>query len=191
MAVAVPPYLPWLIAVPLIVWRMYGRIKRNIGRQVLGKRRPWVTLTLFPLFVILIGMGAVARHHPEHLWSIAAGLILGAALGVFGTKHTKFEHTPDGMFYTPNAHLGIALSVLLIGRIGYRFFQIYSMDPGAQPNPADFSSSPLTLGIFGLLAGYYILYAVGLIRYRHRVERELPQTPSPPTSSPSPPTDGA
>lgn len=189
MAVAPPTYLPWLIAIPIVIWRMYGRIKRNVGRQVLGKRRPWVTLTLFPVILILIGMGQVAQHHPEHLWSIAGGLILGAALGVFGTKHTKFEHTPEGMFYTPNAHLGIALSVLLIGRIGYRFFQMYSMDPGARPNPADFSSSPLTLGIFGLLAGYYMLYAVGLIRYRHRAELQPPDAPS--STPPPPTTDGA
>jgi hypothetical protein len=178
-----PNVLPWLIIVPLIVWRMYGRIRRNIGRQVLGKRRPWVTLTLFPVLIILIGMGALA--HPERLWGMAAGLILGAALGVFGTKHTKFEHTSEGMFYTPNAHLGIALSVLFIGRIGYRMFQLYSMDPGAQPNPNDFASSPLTLAIFGLLAGYYISYAVGLIRYRHRAEQEPPTTPPPAAAPPA------
>jgi hypothetical protein len=181
MAVAPPAYLPWLIAVPLIVWRTYGRIRRNVGRQVLGKRRPWVTLTLFPLIILLIGGGAVAAGHAEKLWGIVAGLVLGAALGVFGTKHTKFEHTSEGMFYTPNAHLGIALSLLFIGRIGYRMFQLYSMDPGAQPNPADFSSSPLTLGIFGLLAGYYMLYAVGLIRYRLKAEKE-PPTPAAPTA---------
>ena len=190
MQAGTPNLLPLLVFVPLVIWRMYSRIKRNIGRQTLGKWRPWFTLTLFPALVILISMSTMAQ--PVKLLAMAGGILAGAVLGVFGTKHTKFEHTSEGMFYTPNAHLGIALSVLLIGRIGYRFFQIYSMDPGATPNPGDFSSSPLTLGIFGLLAGYYMLYAVGLIRYRHRAEQQQPDAPSPPSSPSSPPpTDGA
>jgi hypothetical protein len=182
-----PNVLPWLIIVPLIVWRMYGRIRRNIGRQVLGKRRPWVTLTIFPVVVILLGMQTMAhpQQMPALLSGLVAGLVAGAALGVFGTKHTKFENTTEGMFYTPNAHLGIALSVLFMGRIGYRLFQLYSMDAGARPNPNDFASSPLTLAIFGLLAGYYISYAVGLIRYRHRAEQEPPAA-TPPAAPPPP-----
>jgi hypothetical protein len=72
------------------------------------------------------------------------------------------------MFYTPNAHLGIALSLLLAARVIYRMLQIYSSDPGAQLATPDFARSPLTLAVFGLLAGYYVAYAVGLIRWRHR-----------------------
>jgi hypothetical protein len=57
---------------------------------------------------------------------------------------------------------------LLILRVGYRFFQnsFASPDtslppPGVGPGSA---GSPLTLLIFGTLAGYYVSYAVGLIR---------------------------
>jgi hypothetical protein len=32
----------------------------------------------------------------------------------------------------------------------------------------DFTRSPLTLLIFGVLAGYYMTYAVGLLRWRKR-----------------------
>ncbi|HTU66529.1 MAG TPA: hypothetical protein VMF52_11310 [Steroidobacteraceae bacterium] len=170
MAAAAPSFLPLLVFVPLFLWRMYSRIKRNIGRQKFVTWRPWVTLTLFPVLLILIGMGSLP--HPERLLAMAGGLIAGAVLGVFGTKHTKFENTPEGIFYTPNAHIGIALSVIFLGRMAYRMWQLYSMDPTAQPNPADFASSPLTLSIFGLLAGYYMTYAVGLIRYRMTDERE-------------------
>jgi hypothetical protein len=164
---AVPPnYLPWLvIAVPLVVWRVYSRIKRNIGRQPLSKWRPWFTMTLFPLLVILISMGAVSQ--PLKLLAMVGGIAAGAVLGVFGTRHTKFENTPQGIFYTPNAHIGIALSVIFLGRLAYRMFQIY---PDGHTNPADLST-PLTLSIFGLLAGYYVTYAIGLVRYKASVER--------------------
>ena len=174
-----PTFLPYfIIAVPIIVWRMYSRIRRNIGRQHLTKWRPWVTMTLFPLIIVLISLGAATQ--PMRLLAMAAGIAAGAALGVFGTKHTKFENTPEGIFYTPNAHIGIALSVIFFARVVYRMFQLYSLDPNAQPNPNDFASSPLTLSIFGLLAGYYVTYAIGLVRYKKGVERgEAPTTPAP------------
>jgi hypothetical protein len=168
--------IPLLVIVPVIIWRMYSRIKRNIGRQTLGKWRPVVTLTIFPLILVLVSLGAFA--HPVRLLGILAGLVAGAVLGVFGTRHTKFENTPDGIFYTPNAHIGIALSVIFAGRVVYRLFQLYSMDPNVQPNPADFASSPLTLSIFGLLAGYYMMYAFGLIRYRNDIARKAESPPA-------------
>jgi hypothetical protein len=169
MQAAAPNFLPLLIFVPLVAWRMYSRVKRNIGRQHLTRWRPWITLTIFPVIVILISLGAVSQ--PMRLLAMAGGIVAGALLGVFGTKHTKFESTPEGIFYTPNAHIGIALSVIFLGRVVYRMFQLYSMDPNVQPNPADFASSPLTLSIFGLLAGYYVTYAIGLIRYKTSLER--------------------
>jgi hypothetical protein len=172
-----PNFLPFLFIVPIIIWRMYSRIKRNIGRQTLGKWRPWVTLTIFPVIVILISLGAISQ--PMRLLAMAGGMVAGAVLGVFGTRHTKFENTPEGIFYTPNAHIGIALSVIFLGRVVYRMFQLYSLDPNAQPNPNDFASSPLTLSIFGLLAGYYVTYAIGLIRFQHAVRATGAADPGP------------
>jgi hypothetical protein len=134
-------------------------------------------MTLFPVIVILISLGAISQ--PVRLLAMAGGIVAGAVLGVFGTRHTKFENTPEGIFYTPNAHIGIALSVIFMARVVYRMFQLYSMDPNAQPHPNDFASSPLTLSIFGLLAGYYVAYAIGLVRYKAGVERDA--TPPPPT----------
>src|SRR3954470_9013530 len=131
---AAPNHLiPLLVIVPVIIWRMYSRIKRNIGRQTLGKWRPWVTLTLFPAILIVISFGSF--QHPARLWGMAAGLVAGVLLGVFGTRHTKFENTPQGLFYTPNAHIGIALSVIFAARVVYRLFQLTSMEPNVQPNP--------------------------------------------------------
>jgi len=169
MAAGAPTILPFLFVIPIVIWRMYSRVKRNIGRQHLSKWRPWLTLTLFPVIVILISLGAVSQ--PVRLLAMGGGIVAGAVLGIFGTKHTKFENTSEGIFYTPNAHIGIALSVIFLGRVVYRMFQVYSMDPGAPFNPNDFASSPLTLSIFGLLAGYYVTYAIGLIRYKMSVER--------------------
>ena len=162
--------LPILIMLPLIAWRAYSRVKRNIGRQTLSKRRPWVTMVIFPLLIVLLSFGAYSHHRPA-LFAAMAGVIAGGiVLGIYGLRHTKFDATPEGLFYTPNAHIGIALSVLFIGRVIYRMFVLYSMNPYAPQSSSDFAASPLTLGIFGLLAGYYVTYAIGLVRWRQSVE---------------------
>jgi hypothetical protein len=158
--------LPFLVLVPLVAWRMYSRIKRNVGRQTLSRWRPWVTIGIFPLLIVLLAVGAYSHHRPALFAAMAGGIVGGIVLGFYGNKHTRFEVTPNGLFYTPNAHIGIALSVLFIGRVVYRMFVLYSMNPYAPQSPTDFAASPLTLGIFGLLAGYYVTYAIGLIRWR-------------------------
>ena len=171
MQAPAPNLYPFLIIIPLVVWRMYSRIKRNIGRQTLSKVRPFITMAIFPLLAVLLGWQALGHGRPELLYALAGGIVGGAVLGYYGIRHTIFEATPQGLFYTTNAHIGIALSVLLIGRLLYRLFVMYSANPYAQTAPDDFAASPLTLGIFGLLAGYYVTYAVGLTRWRLSVEK--------------------
>ena len=98
--------------------------------------------------------------------------MFGSLLGVYGLCQTRFESTPQGLFYTPQAHLGIALSLLLIGRLLYRLIELYALDTTAPRGAPEFAQSPLTVAIFGLLASYYIAYAVGLVRWRNRVGRD-------------------
>lgn len=166
MPAPAPSSLMFLVLVPLLLWRMYSRFRRMVGRQRLSKIRPWITLTVFPLIVLLLAVAASA--HVERLAILAVGLAGGAGLAVYGLRMTRFEPTPQGLFYTPNAHLGIALSLMFLGRIVYRVFEVYTQG-AARGGGADFARSPLTLAVFGLLAGYYIGYAIGLVRWRQRV----------------------
>ena len=87
---------------------------------------------------------------------------------------TRFEVTPAGLFYTPNAYLGAALSVLLIARIAWRYAQIYAAQGPLDASPAEFGRSPLTLLIFGMLAGYYTVYSAGLLRWSRSAGPTLP-----------------
>jgi len=155
-----------VLILALVAWRLYARSRRLIGRQSLSKWRPWVTVTLFPLLLAVLGI--LSRHQPPVLWALGGGAVAGIGLGILGLKLTKFETTPTGVFYTPSAHLGIALSTLLVLRVGYRVIQgSPSVNAGAPP--ASYWSSPITLLIFGTLALYYVTYAVGLIRWSHRI----------------------
>ena len=153
----------------LIGWRMYSRIRRMIGRQHLAPRRPWVTVIVFPLLMLTLGIGAF--HQSATTFALLAGIGIGVALGIYGLQLTKFERTSEGLYYTPNAHIGIALSVLFAGRVLYRLAQTFLDGPVPAP-PGQIASSPLTLTIFGTLSGYYVSYAIGLLRWSRRVARE-------------------
>ena len=158
----------------LVGWRVYSRVKRMVGRQRLSRVRPWVTLCVFPLLVAVLLIASAS--HPLAALALVAGVLGGAALGWYGLRLTKFEVTPVGLFYTPSAHLGIALSLLLIARIGYRAAYLYFVPEAIQGGI--FVRSPLTLLIFGTLAGYYIAYAIGLLRWRRRVSLASPPVDS-------------
>lgn len=157
--------------VPLIGWRLYSRVRRLIGRQRSRAWRHWTAAVMFPLVAVMLAFAAAAR--PAALGMLAGGLAAGAALGIWGLRLTRFEHTAEGYFYTPSAHIGMALSALLAARIAWRLFEL-GQGVAAAGNP-DFARSPLTLAVFGTLAGYYATYAVGLIRWRRSAERRQAQ----------------
>ena len=177
-----------LALTPFILWRIYSRFRRAVGRQRLSKYRAPITLTLFGL--ILIAVGTASWNQPWRLMWLAGAFASGACLGVYGLQKTRFEPTRQGLFYTPCAPLGIALALLFVARVAYRLFEVYVSDPGAPRSPEEFSRSPLTLAVFGLLAGYYMCYAIGLARWRARViaakrlreERAASSAPSTPNS---------
>jgi hypothetical protein len=159
------PALGLLLLVPLVAWRMYARFRRMVGRQRLSRVRPWIHLTLFPALLFLLGW--LSQGRMDALAWLAGSVALGALLAQYGLSRTQFEATPRGLYYTPHAPLGIALSVLFAGRILYRVYEVVS----AGPRAADFARSPLTLAVFGLLAGYYVAYAIGLLRWRRAHQR--------------------
>jgi hypothetical protein len=148
----------------LILWRFYWRIRRMIGRQKLSRVRPWITVCVFPILMVLLAVAS--RGRPLSLSALGGGIAAGVGLGLYGLRITKFENTPEGLYYTPSAHVGIALSLLLAARIIYRLIQIYSgggLPPDAQMT---YATTPVTMLIFGTLAGYYVTYAIGLLRWR-------------------------
>ena len=129
--------------------------------------RSWIAVCVFSGLIAFLLLTSFASAGSG--LAIMVGVALGTGLGVYGLRLTKFEQTPRGLFYTPNAHLGVALSLLFVGRIAYRAAQLYFSSGSLVGRPTDFARSPLTLLIFGVLAGYYVTYAVGLLRWRARV----------------------
>jgi hypothetical protein len=153
-----PPAIPILFA-GLIVWSLYRRVRRNIGRQPLHPRRAITSIVILSLVSVLI-IGT-ASQNTNLLLGFGGGLLPGMLLGMVGLRLTRFETTAEGHFYTPNTHIGIALSVLFAGRIAYKL--IAGSNAATAQNPATPFQSPLTLFIFGLTVGYYIVYQIGIL----------------------------
>jgi uncharacterized membrane protein len=157
---------------PLIGWSLYRRVRRMLRRQRLTRVRPWVTLTVFPLLVGLLAMTAFVPPNPQphKLAWLAAGLVLGGAAAVFGLKRTRFESTAEGLFYTPDARVGIAISALIVARVVYRVGHLLVVGPDPAEGTA-FALSPYTLIPVGAFSGYFLVYAAGLLRARSRMLR--------------------
>jgi hypothetical protein len=166
---ASPTLAPFLGAAALVAWIIFSRVRRMVGRQKLVPLRQWTTIVLFSFLIALTLIVSFVR--PQNALTLAGGVAIGAVLAIYGLRLTKFENTAAGLFYSPNAYLGIVLSLLFVGRLAYRALQLHAASDLATAQPADFMRSPLTLAIFGMLASYYVAYAVGLIRSSSRFRR--------------------
>jgi hypothetical protein len=164
----------------LLVFLVYRRFRRNFGQQPLRPVRMRVRA------VLLLVIGSLLL--PESLRSttfIAAllgGLSAGIALAVWGAARTRFLRVADRLYYIPHTYTGIAVSLLFLGRLVYRLIQAYgdahagrvaALDPASQPfGAAGMLRSPLTLGLFYLLVGYYVCYYGIVLRKAKRVAAE-------------------
>ena len=157
---------PYLVAA-LVVWSLYRRTRRSFGRQRVTEGRMWFRIGIFTVITVLVAVGTAAAHNLEVLGGLVAGIACGAALGYVGLRHTKFEVTAQGRYYTPHTYIGLAITALFVGRIIYRFLSVYDgrVPAGAATGGfAAYQANPFTLAVFGVLVGYYVLYYLGVLQ---------------------------
>ncbi|MGH8026377.1 MAG: hypothetical protein ACREO0_06575 [Pseudoxanthomonas sp.] len=158
MPAAVLPVLTPYLATAGIGWLYYRRIRRSFGRQLWQPKRTIARLVLVSLVAASLVCAAVFLPHVGT--GIAIGAVLGAVLGVFGLKHTHAQATDGQRYYTPNPWIGGGLSLLLLGRLAWRWSQGALSGGAAQ---AGQQLSPLTLGIAATLIAYSLVYTSGLL----------------------------
>jgi hypothetical protein len=159
---AIPAPVVAVALVPLVAWRLYSRIKRLTTRQRSKTWRHRTTLVFFPLLLVMVGLAALGN--PWTLGLLGAGVVAGSVLGSVALAKSTFEQVDGEFYFTPHAHIGAVVALLFIGRMAWRAWEFYST--GGTMMGHDFVRSPLTLAVFGILAGYYMTYAVGLLRWR-------------------------
>jgi len=163
-----PNVIAPLVIAPLIVWRLYARMRRNFGRQPIQPKRMWTRVAIFSVIALLVATQGLLD--PRLAVGLTAGLVGGVALGIVALKLTRFEIDGRNDCYFPNPWIGMALTALFLGRLLYRFMVLYpEMSHGAAGGFGAYQRSPLTMAILGLLLGYYIAYYAGLLIHHRRV----------------------
>ncbi|HSM99663.1 MAG TPA: DUF1453 domain-containing protein [Rudaea sp.] len=160
-----PKFVTPTLVAAFVLFAIYRRVRRNIGRQRVHPVRMRSRIILLGVVGGLVLAGAT--RNLQLFEGMLAGIAGGTALAWLGLRHTQFETTEQGSFYTPHTWIGLAVSALLIGRIAYRFMVVYPMahaasQAGANPFAA-YQRSPLTLAIFGIVIAYYIAYYAGVL----------------------------
>jgi len=150
-----------VVVVGVVALRMYGRMRRNIGRQTLQPKRLVTRIVIYAVVTLALAVFAMTMNQ-RLLLGLGGGLALGVPLAFLGLSLTRFESTAEGRFYTPNPYIGGALTILLAGRLVYRLVVLSDISHNPTQPPA-LMQSPLTLCVFGLLAGYYIAYSIGVL----------------------------
>jgi hypothetical protein len=157
------PHFATILIIGIFAWSIYRRVRRNIGRQPLHPGRAKRSIVIFSFVSSVIVYTSL--QNANLLLGFGGGIALGALLGFAGLKLTRFETTDAGHFYTPNTHIGVALSVLFVGRVAYKL--IAAGDAAPAQNPATPFQSPLTLFILGLTVGYCLVYQTGILIHNH------------------------
>jgi cytochrome b561 len=172
-----------VVIAALVIWRIALRVKRLTSRQPV---RLWsLRLRAVFLFVFAIAAGLISARQPLVLAALCLGIAGGVAAGIYGLRGSTFENTANGLFYTPHRGLGAIIALIFVARIGYRFFHVLVHGPAARNTQAATDTfqaldlTPLTMGLFGLLAGYVVCYSIGILRWRERAQVEPAAAPVP------------
>jgi hypothetical protein len=156
---------PFLIAL-LVLFVIYRRFRRSFGQQPLRPVRMQVRIVV--LLVIGSLLLTVVFRSAAFIFAVLAGIVAGVALALWGAARTRFQRVSGQLYYVPHTYTGIAVSFLFLGRLVYRFIQVTGNAHaihGAAPDaasqgfaPAGLLQSPLTLGLYFVLMGYYVCY---------------------------------
>jgi len=161
-----------LIMAPLMVFAVWRRVRRTFGPQPIQRKRMMLRIGFLALAGVLIASLGVLNL--RLLEGLLGGVAIGAVLGLLGLNLTRFERNAAGAdVYIPNPWIGGLLTVLLLGRLIWRFTVLGTQaGAAAAPHAPQFGDSPLTLLVFGLMIGYYIAYYTGLLIHHRRFEQE-------------------
>ena len=175
---------PFLIAA-LTVFVIYRRLRRSFGQQQLRRVRMQVRIAVLLIAGCLLL--PVAWRSTEFLSAVLAGVAAGVALALWGAARTRFLKIDHQLYYVPHTYTGIAVSLLFLGRLVYRFVQVsggstahaVGADSAAPAfAPAGMLQSPLTVALFFVLMGYYVCYySVVLWKSKRVIAEEVSSGP--------------
>ncbi len=167
------PAMTPLLMLPLVAYSIFRRVRTQFGLQPINPSRMILRMTFLALIALLFGFTGLLDI--RLVQGLLAGMAGGVLIGLVALRLTRFTLDPvKGDCYVPNPYIGATLSLLLVARLIWRYMvalpQMQESTGAAPPVHApNYGLTPLTLLIFGLLAGYYICYLGGLLVHHRRI----------------------
>lgn len=162
--------LTLLVLTPFLVWRIYSRLRTAMARQRSIVSRHYTGLFVFAAMVLVPASELLSR--PAMLGWLALGTAAGIGYGVWGLKHTRYEETEEGYYFTPPARLGILIAMLFTARVLYVGFELYANQGSNVPMPR-FTDSMVSMLAVGLTGGYFGTISAGLALWRYRIRKAI------------------
>ncbi|TVY10906.1 hypothetical protein [Paenibacillus cremeus] len=164
-----PQSLIYIVVGIFILYRVFLRVRRTIGWQQLNPGKMQAMAVIFSIVgLIFLVEGGVS---PINLISDALGIAAGGALAYYGAMMTQLEQRGDGRwYYRPNVWIGSLVTVLFLGRLGYRFYTMYTMSQSGHSMAGGFNSFTgtasvsWTTGLMLIMFAYYVGYNLLLLR---------------------------
>ncbi|KRF13550.1 CcdC protein domain-containing protein [Paenibacillus sp. Soil787] len=161
-----------------ILYRIFLRVRRNIGWQQLNPGKMQVLTAIF--FIVGLIFLIEGAFHPISLISDIAGILIGLILAYFGAVMTRFEQRDGRWYFRPNTWMGSLVTAIFFGRLIYRLYEMYTLGNlgGSQggltltdrlATMGYNAESPWTSGLLLVMFAYYILYYIILLRKQKRM----------------------
>lgn len=98
-----------------------------------------------------------------------AGIAAGCVVGLLGLAVTRWEPTPQGLFFTPNRWLVLLLTLAVSARLLYGLWRIWHAWRAAGANDSWLASAGIagSMAVGAIVIGYYLAYSAG-VRWRLR-----------------------
>jgi hypothetical protein len=148
------------ILAAFIALLIYRRFRRTVGRQKVVPSRLLIRMALLAFVGCAVLAALLAAFSPVRVLEVLAGLAAGVGAAWYGLRRTSFERRQDGVYYTPNLYVGLAVSALFLARLIY-VLAVYGFSAFSDPQQAPYH--PVTGVIAFLFIGYYVAYYVGVI----------------------------
>ena len=155
-----------VLALPLsLVMRYRAGTARRPGRRLV------TTLNLVMLalsVVVFLWAAAITSFWVSNTFKYSVlGLIGGGFLGLLGLALTRWEKTPQALYYTPNRWLILVITLAVTARLLYGLWRIWHAWRTAGPDTSWVASAGVagSMAVGAVVLGYYLIYSAG-IRWR-------------------------
>jgi hypothetical protein len=172
------PLIPLVLALLFVIILVLAspillvlRYRAGTGRR---RARRWVaTINLVSMrfsagFFLWVAAMTAFWVPKAFLYSIA-GLTVGCTLGLVGLAVTRWEKTPQAVYYTPNRWLVFLITLAVTTRLLYGLWRIWHAWRIAGPDTSWIASAGVagSMAVGAVVLGYYLIFSAG-VRWRLR-----------------------